>query len=286
MPDSQTFEAAIAQSISTFTPKEKRIASYFSARPQAILIETNAEIARNLDISGMTLTRFYRKLGFKDAADARDKALQKTFGATNARADQRFEATFSSPKSASTEAVKAMCHTWVDAAFEARETATWQKIVELLAESDAVHVTGFQAMFYIADGFSRRLAYFRDRVNLLDGIDGLYAELLPAPNEKVSLVLMDVFRYGAHGPILAKLARERGIEVIIFADEFCDWADEITPHVIRYPSENHFFLPMPQSFSTGLNLLLQDISTALGDKAVARVQKLSKAQDKFGMFLD
>lgn len=81
-------------------------------------------------------------------------------------------------------------------------------------------------------------------------------------------------------------SRDRGIEVIVFADEFCDWANEITPHVVRYPSENHFFLPMPQSFSTGLNLLLQDISATLGAQARERVQKLAEAQDQFGMFLD
>ena len=234
----------------------------------------------------MTLTRFYRKLGFSDAADARNKAIQKTYGPKNTRADQRFEATVSQPKSDSTRVALQMCHASVDIVFETRETQQWQRIVDLIAESDAVHITGFQAMFYIADGFSRRLSYLRDRVHLIDGSDGLYSELLPSPDEQVTLIIMDVFRYGAHGPILAKLARDRGIEVIIFADEFCDWATDITPYVVRYPSENHFFLPMPQSFSTGLNLLLQDISSQLGDQAKARIKKLAEAQDQFGMFLD
>ena len=63
------FSEAIARAEENFTQKERRISAYFLARPEAILIETNSEIARKLDISPMTLTRFYRKLGFDDFAD-------------------------------------------------------------------------------------------------------------------------------------------------------------------------------------------------------------------------
>jgi DNA-binding MurR/RpiR family transcriptional regulator len=141
-------------------------------------------------------------------------------------------------------------------------------------------------MYYLADGFCRRLSYLRDRVHIVDGIDGVYAGLLPEPGERVVLIIMDIYRYGAHGPQLAQLAKERGIEVVILADEFCDWASGITPYVLRYPAETHFFLAMPQGITTGLNLLLQDVSTELGEAAGQRVRKLSEAQDYFGLFLD
>lgn len=286
MQETDIFAEAIGRAEPLLTKKEKRISAYFLARPEAILIETNAEIARKLDISPMTITRFYRKLGFEDAADARSKTIQDNFGPGNYRADQRFESSLSRRHPENSQAGLEMCHAAINAAYAFRESALWGQIVDLVTQSDAVHVTGFQTMYYLADGFSRRLSYVRDRVHLVDGIDGVYAGLLPSPGEKVTLIMIDVFRYGAHGPILAKLARERGIDVIVFADEFCDWAEGITPYVLRYPAETLFFLPMPQGISTGLSLLLQDASGKLGESAKQRIQKLSEAQDHFGLFLD
>lgn len=284
--DIDKFSEAIARLEDQFTRKEKRISAYFRARPESILIETNSEIARKLDISPMTLTRFYRKLGFNDSADARNKAIQNAYGPDSYRIDQRFEASFSKRKPSDANKDKELSHAAIDAAYAIREAEYWQQVVDLVAQSDAVHVTGFQTMYYLADGFSRRLSYLRERVHLVDGIDGVYAGLLPSKSDREMLIMMDVFRYGAHGPLLAKLARERGMEVIIFADEFCDWAVGLTPYVLRYPAETQFFLAMPQGISTGLNLLLQDVSRKLGKKAKQRIQKLSEAQDHFGLFLE
>ena len=286
MAKADMFADAIERAEGGLTKKEKRISAYFLTRPEAILIETNAEIARKLDISPMTLTRFYRKLGFDDAADARARTLRDTYGPGNYRADQRFESSISRRHPEHFHSGREICHASIDAAYAFREGDLWGQIVDLVTQSNAVHVTGFQTMHYLADGFSRRLSYLRDRVHLVDGIDGVYSGLLPPKGEKVTLIIIDIFRYGAHGPILAKLARERGIDVIIFSDEFCDWADGITPHVLRYPAETMFFLPMPQGISTGLSLLLQDASDQLGQQAKQRVRKLSEAQDHFGLFLD
>lgn len=286
MQETDLFAEAIMQAEGRMTQKEKRISAYFRARPEAILIETNSEIARKLDISPMTLTRFYRKLGFDDAADARNRKIQNTYGPSNYRIDQRFETSFSKREPDDTREGLEQSRASIEAAFALRDSKLWQEIVKRVTRSDAVHITGFQTMYYLADGFSRRLSYLRDRVHLVDGIDGVYAGLLPTPGERVTLIMIDVFRYGAHGPILARLARERGIDVVVFADEFCDWANDITPYVLRYPAETHFFLAMPQGISAGLNLLLQDVSGKLGKRAKERVKKLSEAQEHFGLFLD
>ena len=87
--ETDIFVEAMARAEDRLTQKEKRISAYFLARPEAIFIETNSDIARKLNISPMTLTRFYRKLGFNDSADARSKAIQNAYGPTSDRIDQR-----------------------------------------------------------------------------------------------------------------------------------------------------------------------------------------------------
>lgn len=277
---------AIAASEPSLTKLEGRIASYLLARPEAILVETSAEVARTLDISPMTVTRFYRKLGFDGVLDARATARRRAFGPETRRIDQRFASAETLQSEEGRKQDADLGQAAIAAAYELRETDAWKAIVALVSGAASVHAIGFQTMHSLADGLCRRLAYLRDRVHVLDGTDGVYAGLLPAPGESMTLIMIDTFRYGAHGPLLAQFARDRGVDVIIFADEFCDWATGITPHVLRYPAETQFVLAMPIGITTGLNLLLQDVSIALGDVARARIAKLSDAQEHFGLFLD
>lgn len=282
--DASSLRAAIAHAEAGFTRLEARISAYLLARPEAILVETSAETARKLGVSPMTVTRFYRKLGFDGVAEVRAKERSKAFGPGSSRMDLRFDSNNELPRDHDED--RAFAHAALDAAFAMRETPEWHTIVDMVTHSDSVHVVGFQTMHFFADGLSRRLAYVRNRVQLHDGIDGVYAGLLPEPGERATLIIIDTFRYGAHGPLLAQLARERGADVVIFADEFCDWAAGLTPHVLRYPAETRFVLALPQGITMGLTLLLQDVTAKLGEAARARIEKLSDAQDHFGLFLD
>ena len=106
---------------------------------------------------------------------------------------------------------------------------------------DSVYATGFQTMGYLANGLVQRLGYVRANVHELDGTDGVYAKLLTDPAPKRTLIIIDTFRYGRNGPVLAKAARDRGADVVIFCDELCDWAAPITPYVVALPSEAGFF---------------------------------------------
>lgn len=284
--DPDLLRRAIAEAEPGFTRLEARISAYLLARPEAILVESSAETARRLNISPMTVTRFYRKLGFDGAAGARTEARRSAFGPETRRMDLRFVSSRELLSTSNASEDREFSRASVDAAYALRETEIWRMIVSLVADADSVHVTGFQTMHFLADGLARRLAYLRDRAHLLDGIDGVYAGLLPSSGERITLIIIDTFRYGAHGPLLAQMARERGVDVVIFADEFCDWASGITPHVLRYPAETRFVLALPQGIAMGLTLLLQDVSARLGEPARARIAKLSDAQEYFGLFLE
>lgn len=282
MHDVEILTEAIAKAEPQLTLKEKRIAAYLQARPDAVLIQSNTEIARTLNISPMTLTRFYRKLGFENSADIRHQAMQSSFGPVSHRIDQRFETLNRGRDAEDME----LCNAAIRSVFDLRATPLWEEVVQLFTQSDAISVTGFQTMHFLADGFYRRLSYMRNRVRMIDGIDGVYADLLPAENENVTLIIIDTFRYGAHGPLLTSLARERGINVVVIADEFCDWATGLTPHTLRFPAETGFVLGMPIAITTALTLLLQDVGAELGESAARRMKELSKAQEHFGLFLE
>src|SRR6218665_2840320 len=62
------FQTLIAQRQSTMPQLEQRLAVYLRSNPDAILVDTSNTIAERAFVSPMTVTRFFRKLGFDSAA--------------------------------------------------------------------------------------------------------------------------------------------------------------------------------------------------------------------------
>ena len=135
-----------------------------------------------------------------------------------------------------------------------------------------------------ANGLVQRLNYIRPNAFELDGIDGTYAQLLTSPKGKKVLIVIDTFRYGRNGPLLAQAAKEQGTEVVVFCDELCDWAHPVTPLVVALPMEPDLFLWPSTALHFSLNLLVQDVIDSLGDSVTSHLKKLSQAQDMFGQY--
>jgi DNA-binding MurR/RpiR family transcriptional regulator len=281
----EDISAAIARVKSSLTKLEMRIAAYLSGRPEALVVETSAELAAKLDVSPMTVTRFFKKLGFDSSAAARANLKSHLFGPSASRIGQRFESFAANQSADDAEADFAVAAIGVRRALELRATPLWKNAVELVAGADSVCAIGFQTMRYLADGLCLRLRYVRGNVHLLDGGDGVYADLLADPTPHRTLIIIDTFRYAAHGPILAQIAAEQGVEVIVFCDEFCEWAANLTPHVLMFPPELRFFVGLPTGIHFALNLLVQDVIKSRGSAVSEQLQVLSQAQDAFGLFI-
>lgn len=268
-----------------FTRLEKRIAAYLTANPDALLIYTTTAIAANVGVSPMTVTRFFKKLGFESTAEARLKARRQAYGPDANRIGSRYE---QFRKSNSSIDAESLCQVGVAAirrACDLLNQTMWAKIVECVVQADSVYVSGFQTMSYLAKGLAMRLSYVRPNVHEIDGTDGVYAKILTDPAPKRVLILIDIFRYGRNGPVLAKAAHKRGIDVIVFCDEFCDWAAEITPHVVALPSATTLFFRSDTAIHFSLSLLEQGVIDGYGEKVRRQMDLLSEAQDLFNQYL-
>lgn len=270
------------------TRLERRVAAYLLANPSAVVVDTGATIAERVEVSAMTVTRFFKKIGFEDAAAARQSVKQLLYGGGSSAIGNRFDefkrsqrtgdaAEDNSPYQAAALAIERAC------AY--RQTARWNEIVGLLTDADSVYAAGFQTMGYLANGLVQRLSYVRANVHEMDGTDGVYAKLLTDPAAKRTLLIIDIFRYGKNGPVLAQAARERGADVVVFCDELCDWAAAITPHVVALPSESGFFFRPTTAIHFILGLLVQDVIDRLGDRVRAQMALLSEAQELFGQYM-
>jgi DNA-binding MurR/RpiR family transcriptional regulator len=275
---------AIAQHAEGFTRLEKRVAAYLMANPDVLLVDTSASIAERVGVSPMTVTRFFKKLGFESAAAAKRKAKRQAFGPDAVRIGSRYAQFRESKSPIDADTLLQIGTAAIRRACDMRSQPAWREIVDHVAHADSVYVTGFQTMSYLARGLSMRLGYVRPNVHELDGSDGVYAKLLADPASARTLILIDIFRYGRNGPVLAKAARERGADVIVFCDEFCDWAAGITPYVVALPSTTTLFFRSDTAIHFSLSLLEQDVIDAYGENVRRQMELLSEAQELFGQY--
>lgn len=284
MPISRPWTDVLAEHNNRLTKLERRVAAYLKANPDALLVETSAVIAERVGVSPMTITRLFKKLGFKSIAAAKRIAKRQTYGPDAVRIGSRYAQFRASPSQIDNQTLLQIGTAAVRSACDVRAQPYWTDIVEHVARADSVYVAGLQTMSYLARGLSMRLGYVRPNVHELDGADGVYAKLLTDPAAKRTLILIDIFRYGRNGPVLAKTARDRGAQVIVFCDEFCDWAAEVTPYVVALPSTTTLFFRSDTAIHFSLSLLEQDVIEAYGEDVHRQMELLSEAQDLFGQY--
>jgi DNA-binding MurR/RpiR family transcriptional regulator len=268
----------------SLTKLERRIAAYLSANPNALAVDNSATIAKRAHVSPMTVTRFFKKVGFQNAADAKDMAKRQFYDGSPEAVGARFETFRRTPGRQDQDVQFAHAMEAMRKASDLRTRPMWQHIVKAVARADSVYAAGFQTMRYLANGLVQRLNYIRPNAYELDGIDGTYAQLLTSPGGNKVLIVIDTFRYGRNGPLLARAAKEQGAEVVVFCDELCDWASGITPNVVALPMEPDLFLWPSTALHFSLNLLVQDVIDEIGDDVTAHLKQLSKAQDTFGQY--
>lgn len=274
----------LAEHSNSLTRLERRVAAYLMANPDALLVDTSATIAERAGVSPMTVTRLFKKLGFKSMAAAKRNAKRQAFGPDAVRIGSRYAQFRATQSKIDNQTLFQIGTAAIRSACDVRSQPVWRGIVEQVASADSVYVTGLQTMSYLARGLAMRLGYVRPNVHELDGADGVYAKLLTDPAATRALILIDIFRYGRNGPVLAKAARERGVEVIVFCDEFCDWAAQITPYVVALPSTTTLFFRSDTAIHFSLSLLEQDVIDAYGDAVHQQMELLSEAQERFGQY--
>ncbi|MFD1159966.1 MurR/RpiR family transcriptional regulator [Roseovarius aestuarii] len=268
-----------------FTKLEQRVATYLIGRPEALALETSAEIAEKLEVSPMTVSRFFRKLGFERASELRNQARHEFSGPRSARVGDRYQSFVRAKTTQSAGRDGEIAELGINAALHLRTSPKWQSAVRAVAQSDFVAIVGFQLYQYLATGLAMRLNYVRPGVSMVSGSDGVYTEVFSQETDSKCLLIIDMFRYASHGPVLAEQAKKNGYQVILMCDEFCDWGSQLADFVFTYPNEGQFFLPLPVGLHFGLNLLYQDVVYALGDRATEKVEAMSRNQEIFGGFM-
>jgi len=267
-------ENLIQSQYGELTGSEKAIASYILENLLTIPFETGASLAAKIDVSGMTIIRFIRNLGYANLRELKEELR-------NAAADQDFDLDdalsrhhiqLDGPNYL--QASMALEIRAVLKAYELVGTPQWETITNMLSQMDTIHIVGFQASMGLAIDFANRLKYARNNVFFAGGMTGTYSEILESDPQKNCLVIVDTASYARKGILLAKKAKSLGIPIIVITDKYSHWALEFTENVLAGHTHIQTFWDSTASLSIILNLLINSVASTLGEFSEERFNQL------------
>lgn len=274
----------IAAAQPALTPSERAIASHMLAQEHLLAFENAATIAAKVGVSPMTVSRFLRTIGYGGMAELKVE-LRGAAPDPGLLVSDRIERLKTEP--GADEALQQNLQLEIDAlvgVYEQKRSPAWARVVDRLARSDRVFVTGFQTLAGLASDFAVRLNYLRADVAMIDGRDGVFADLLAGSVSTPYLVLFEMRRYTRCSVQLATACRDRGIGLVILCDKHCRWAHEYTDDVISVATDSQLFWDSQAPFLSLTNLLLDDVVRRLQPQAQERLNRLRDLQEHFGVF--
>jgi DNA-binding MurR/RpiR family transcriptional regulator len=266
------------------TPSEREIADYMLSNVQMLPFETAAVVAAKVGVSPMTVSRFLRSIGYGGMAELKDELRRE---AANPRLLIKDRLERIHARNAAGVDLRDNLQLEVNAlvaVYECVGTPVWQRTIDRLCRSDQVFVAGFQTVAGLAADFAARLQYLRPGVGVLDGRDGVFADLFAGRARTPCLVLFEMRRYTRFSRLLARQAQQRGISLIVICDRHCHWARNHSEDVFSLNTDSTLFWDCQAPFLSLTNLMFDHIVRRLKGPVAARLKAMTELQEQFGAF--
>lgn len=257
--------------------QEARLAQFMLLNLDTLGLETGRTLAAKVGVSEVTVGRLLRRLGCDGMRGL--KAMMREQYSLSA-GNGRQAGAVAPPLGDRLERVLKAEVEALHSVFQQAGGPAFRTLVDLLAGSAAIHVTGFQSVRGIAEDFARRLAIARPAVRYLSAHDGMLAEWLPesgaAPDRApgaTCLLLVDVVPYARESQDLARIARAQGRRCAVVTDEYCHWAKDLADAVIHAPSRSGLYLESTVGIISALNLIVDAVAGRQDDGGAARIHQ-------------
>ncbi|MBD9487207.1 MULTISPECIES: MurR/RpiR family transcriptional regulator [unclassified Ensifer] len=263
---------------------DKLIAHYIERNLAEIPFETAKSIASRLELSPMTVGRYLRRMGF-DGLDQLKHELRR--GSSNPAWQVKGPVDRLREDIREGKLLAGLIQEQINnlgMVYELTTSPEWQQAIDALIGASEVYVAAYQNVRGIAQYFASQLSYTRPRVQFVDGLNGTYSELLDGSVEGRVLFLHDVRRFAAKAKPLAMEARRAGVKVILYTDEYCPWAAEVSDICLVVPGSHGPLWDGAATTIAVMDLMLSNIIVVLGDEVSERVGMLTRLQDVFGDF--
>lgn len=281
----ESLSQRIQKNMPSLSKAERSIANYLITNPEVLMVETNASLASKVGVSTMTVSRFVRKIGFRDFSEAKSSEQSRVFASAlpeEGSIGQRLERySQADPLEEWADQNLQLEIAAIKQVHGLRNNVKWHQCVDLLTTSEAIYMTSFQIIRHIAIGFTAMLENVRPRVTYLDGQDEAYGGLFTDPAAKKTLVIVDTYPYSAQAVTLAKLSVDAGVELIVICDESCHWAIKYSQNVLSVTTNTGLIFRSKGALSILTSLLTHDVAAKLGPQARDTIETITVASAHF-----
>ena len=264
------------------TPSERALAHYLLHNLTSLPFETAAAVAAKVGVSEASVGRFCRAIGYRHLKDLK-ASLQVDLGEKPWLIGDRLRDFHARSQRDNTELARALEReiAALVAVYELAATEAFHDTVARLAHRPQVFVAGFQTERGHAAELVHNLQYLRPGVHLADAAGGHFAEILLAPPQETTLVLVDGRRYSRLTRDLAQAARDAGIAVTLITDPYCDWAPGIVTELFAVPTDLNHFWDTTSAMSSLIGLLVSGVFRELGAVVEDRMARVSALYGNF-----
>lgn len=209
-----------------FTKSQKKIAQYCIDHQLQISQKTLRQMAEEADVSEVSVLNFVRKLGFEGFADFKKWTFEKIAAQAelenteNQRSlSERLESGVKTRYQGSLmqSHIKMMAQN-IEISIMQNKPEVYEKIVERLILSQRVAVIGMRSTAGTANRFALGLQYLLDNVRYIEDLHRGLIQSLSNAEPDDTLVMMCLSRYFETDVEICKMAKERGVHLILLTD--------------------------------------------------------------------
>lgn len=273
-----TIEDRLRAAMSDMTRAERQLASYMLSNYPLSVLGAVSEVAQAAGVSGPTVVRLVRKLGFSGYPEFRTH-LHEEMGerlASPIAKHEKWNDDTSSDHSLNRFAgsvIDNLVHT-----LGQQDLKTFDSVAAMLADKTRpVHMIGGRLTRSVAEYFVTALKIMRSDVNLLATLPNTWPPALLEMTQRDILVVFDIRRYEPSIRQFAELARAQGVEIVLLTDRWVSPTAGVARHILtsqtEVPSAWDTIVPLV-ALSEALLAAIQDRNWDDTRDRLARVERL------------
>lgn len=249
--------------MSGMTRAERQLASYMLGNFPVSVLGSVAEVAQAAGVSGPTVVRLVRKLGYSGYPEFRVQ-LHAEMGARLASPIAKHEKWADvTPRDHSLNRFAASVIENLNQTLSQQDLRSFDAVATMLADkSRPVHMIGGRLTRTVADYFATALRVMRADVTLMSSLPNTWPPALLEMSERDVLVVFDIRRYEPSIQQFAEVAHAQGVEVVLLTDRWVSPSAGVAQHILT----SHIEVPSAWDTLVPMVALVEALLSAIQDR--------------------
>ena len=267
----------------SYTKTEQQIIEFICQNPNSFLTVSISQLARRLEVSDATISRFAGRAGYQDFKELKTAVANAMEGAGPA---EKLKESISSEKNAGLEQFLLHQQDCIQKTLERMDRQAFFQAAEAICQADSIYIHGKGASHCLAQLLAFRLKRFGKRVCLMpSGGSELFEDLVHAKAGD-ALITFGFQKLPAEAKILLKQGQAAGCRTILFCSRIYTELESADPiRLFIYRGEPEEYHSMTAAMAV-LDALVLEIASAMGERAVEQLDRLHQLKGQYRVSTD